>query len=600
MAAKKKTADKVSKTVVAKTPAKAAKSNGSAAEGAGGKVDWATQKTLTGAATRIPALVTTLRDEKTMRAAVDAWWSLRAALVRDHAVAPCAPLAATLLLDAVASGKPGARYAAQLIGEVLTGGHTSYLQAPAATITGPVEEVRAIVHARVDVLHAALGSDSGKLRAGAAFALAFVPEVKEVTLAALRRLLVSEPDDDAALSLGISFGWLARGSMSSEDRAALAAARLSERAGARAGAGVASLIAGEEELRGLGEVAPILAPSYNIVIQVAWAPWGGGSEEDALSAIARGLGQEVRFAKALIDSVVLPSSAQARSAVAWIALQVAELPKPASMWAVPEASELSPQARDVAMALCRFPGILNLPTNLPRSVHTRRRWLGLSAPGALEKTIALDGRQLPLWKAWSDEASRTNSAEWPAAVLAALTPDEIVEAYGEVLTFAYNIMANRRAPSIAPVLQALPQTTDGASKWAHRYLDEVGGSYAAEDWTECGNVKAIPGAAAVYLALDARREAIPDVVLPFFPAHDPVVAKYLLEHLSPDVAEKAIWAWKEPFAAEWKLRVLGPLLPAIRSRRIIDHFAECLEELARATPSSPGIAAARTALQAVS
>jgi hypothetical protein len=396
-------------------------------------------------------------------------------------------------------------------------------------------------------------------------------------------------------------GWLARGGLSDDDARALALTRRSDRAGARAGAALASLVAGAADLDGLADLPAILGPSYMKVIQVAWTAWGGGSEESAIVAIAAGLGQGLRFVKALVDAVPLSSDASARSSIVFIATSLGAFSEPgADMFAVRRAENLSADQRAIATSLCRFGGA-DVGRGVPRSMYTRRRWLGIAPPGALEKSIDVDGKPTPLWAAWKDARRRDPKDEWPKVVLDSLDPDELVEAYGEVLTMAYDIEANRPPLSPQPVLDAIPRIGPRAVAWARRYTEELTQAYAAGDWPECGGIQAIPGAAAVYLMLSARGEPIPESMHAHFPAHLPVVASAVLERLSDDVIDQAIWAWLHvPFRASQhvlKLRFLVPHIERIRAPRIREHLVGCLSEANSASPGSPEIEKARDSLR---
>ncbi|HEX7600527.1 MAG TPA: hypothetical protein VF316_02935 [Polyangiaceae bacterium] len=546
-------------------------------------VDWKSIKTAAGSGSRIPALVKSIAAANSDHDCFNAAFALRKTLVGEGSVAPSTAPTVTLLLDVVVNGKGGA-FAAQLIGDALSGGHLHHLAHPDAAVVGPIDDVRAAALAGRDALLAALDHDDPRLRTCAAFALAFLPALEGETRSALRRRLPVETDDDAAVSQGLALAWLCRNGRTDDDDRAFAEARRATSAGSRAGAAVASLVLGEANREGLVDLAATAGKRLNQVIDLARVPWGEGAFQTALLALAKARGREHQMAVAWLESIEETASMPARSAVGQFALKAGGFSQHYKQWEVALPDALSEQERAIAVGLARFGGIDGLGWGVPRSVRDRRRWLGLAPAGALEKRIQVDGRELPVWYVWQKDVANKGVAEFPAAVLAALTPDEIVEAHGEVLTLAYGIKANRKGPPLEPVLAALPRLTKRSAEWARAFWREASAYLETGSTPELGNVLGIAAAEALYLALVFNGESVPAELHANFPVYAPAVVKVLVERMGPTDAEEAVWSWMNAprFADRGDFVLVGGagLLAWVSSKRIVERLGSLLESKA--------------------
>ena len=176
---------------------------------------------------------------------------------------------------------------------------------------------------------------------------------------------------------------------------------------------------------------------------------------------------------------------------------------------------------------------------VPGSGRDRRRWIGASPAGPLEKRIRFEldgeGHDWPIWKVWRTVQERGLSREeLPAAVAKALTPAETLEALAEVSGGAYRIETptgtDVSAELIAKVAAgAGPQ----AAEWARRYADETLALVEASSTPELGGVLGMPGFApiAVYLALLNAGSAVEPRWYRFVPLVPVPIARIVLEKM---------------------------------------------------------------------
>ena len=126
-------------------------------------------------------------------------FALRQGLHAEGSVAPATAPTVSLLIDVVV-GTEGAYLAAQLVGDALSAGHLRRLADPHAPIGGPITDVHDAALEGSETLLSAVDHEDARVRAAAAFALAWLPELGESSRAALRRRLATETDGNALIS----------------------------------------------------------------------------------------------------------------------------------------------------------------------------------------------------------------------------------------------------------------------------------------------------------------------------------------------------------------------------------------------------------------
>ncbi|HEY3818799.1 MAG TPA: hypothetical protein VGL81_16625 [Polyangiaceae bacterium] len=532
----------------------------------GSNVEWKTLKTAKGPATRVPALVKALVDGKTPQDRQVAYFTLNQGLHADGAVSPSAAPTVPLLAEVLASHKAGAHRAAWLMGEALTAGHERVLVNPDAPVGGSVDEVRKAVEDCKAVLLAALADSDALVRTGAAFALTWAPGLADVSRPALRKQLSAESSDLARMSLLLALGVLGRGHSAPDDHAALKVAT-----GSPAVRGVAVLV---RLLLG-GKVSPIEGAEDVVALLQSpvdreGTPWCGGHVDRLVVSIATRLKARAEVALAVAAKLDVASPGESWRVPARALLELGGFTE---QWkerdvALPE--ELSPTQTTIARILALRDAVDGIGWGVPRSGRDRRRWLGLTAPGPLEKRLEAQ-RNWPVWRVWLDRVAQSASADFPPAVVAALSADEVLEAYAEVCLGAYGIGFNRRQPSADAIAAVADKTSPMAAEWARRFAAEVVGLIQAGSVPELGGVLGMPGSAAVYLAILKTGGAIPPDLYAYFPWGEGPLAHDILEMMAPEQREPAIWARMSPHPGDLLLvKLVLPLLDLVPSKRIAE------------------------------
>jgi len=491
----------------------------------------------------------------------------------------------------------------------LTAGHLRHLADPRSRIGGPIDEVREAAITRQETLLDALGHDNPGVRAAAAFALAFLPELGDWSRPALRQRLVTEEVDEPLMSQALALALLARDGRDPEDDQAFEQLRTRDSTAARAAGALAAIALGDQDPQGLSDLAAQLVAPYASPVM----PWGEGVLRSAVAALTVGTNQRCAVAVALLACLEPSCTEAVRSAVGSLALELGAFRDTWERWDVALPEELNDTQRAIAVAMAHVSGIEGLGWGVPRSVRDRRRWMGRAPAGALEKTIAVStpegDKSWPVWKVWQVLGTRPGEVDFPSAIIDALSADERLEAYGEVCSGAYNIIANRDDPPIEPVLEALSEVTDKAVAWARAYFAEMSELLAAESTPELGGSLGIDGMAPAYLALLARDEPIPTE----FHAHLPMStgdngpARAILERLGTK-AEEALWVWmSQPSWVEqpdYLVAMTIPVLDLVASKRVVgrvlkaiegldeEDAEEFLEQLRELAPSVPEVAVA--------
>ncbi len=534
------------------------------------KTDWKALKSAQGPATRVPALARALVEGKTADDRKAAYLALRAGLRGEGVVYPAAAPTVALLCDALAGKKPGAHWAGFLIGEALTAGHRRVLADAAAKLTGDVAAVRAVVRARRQVLLSALGDADPLVRSSAAFALAWATDLAEQSVPALRKQVAVETSGAAALSELLAIGLLAP---TAGDRSPI---------GKLAADG--PLFRGGEALsRALVEskVEPASARGLIDLLQAPFdlqgVPWCDGQYDRLVAAVASRAKVSDRMGRAIATFV------DARGpAMPWLvpARALISLGGFDTRWqqddiALPE--DLSDVQRDIAIGLARRDGII-VGHGLPTSGRERRRWLGLTPPGPLEKRIPFEGRSWPVWKVWGALYERGLTKErLPPLIAERLDPDETFEALVEVQTNGYGLQSTTAVgPPTAALLEDVARKAGPrAADWARSYADEILALVEAESQPELGGSIGMQANLPVFAVILNNGGTIEPRWYRFVPVGPPEQARPVLEKMPPAQREEAVWAkmnqpaWADPSNGA-VVQTLLPVLALVPSKRILD------------------------------
>ncbi|XXX81732.1 hypothetical protein WMF30_23520 [Sorangium sp. So ce134] len=391
-------------------------------------VDWKKLKHARGPATRVPAQIEQLVGKDGDRRE-DAFATLEDTLIERGRWSPASAPALALLLDAVADA-PEPDLLLVLAADILGADHVRTWLAPAGeALPAEAAEARGVALER---RHALLGWVRGErpaARAGAAVALAALPELRGEALPLLKRQAAEDPDAAARASALIALGRLGEGD--EEAGRIVDGARGAEHPLVRGAAAVAwlRLDAG----RSFAEAAEGLAAWLEGTPAAPWTsgqtalPWFGGlavtwykmkqpleAAPSALAVLARQrgairdlVGTAVRLASGALSGVAMRRlSAMALDLGGFLQLEQDHV-------ALPE--ELSAEQRAVAEGLARTRLVPIAGLGLPACGASRRRWIGLEPPGPLERRIEIEiggeRKALPVWRAWKELALLALSGE---------------------------------------------------------------------------------------------------------------------------------------------------------------------------------------------
>lgn len=286
--------------------------------------------------------------------------------------------------------------------------------------------------------------------------------------------------------------------------------------------------------------------------------------------------------------------------------------------------DLDDDQRRVAEAIGRRGALDAGGAGMPSTPRFLRRWLGLDAPGVLERRIAWthEGRAVtwPLWYAWrhADDATLEAGQGIPEALLARLTPAEVIEAAAEATLEGYGI----ESPYAHRVDAVLGAHAAEAAGWARGFAEVLAslrspdGPRAREgvgydslgiyEWDALGVLALVPLARAG-VAIDPRL----DVLVPFAASTERV--REVLSALPPERREAVVyrrlttdWGPKGVLALNGFVnglalldlapseRVARALLDKLRNNRA--HFKRSRERhmarIAEIAATEPGVAAA--------
>jgi hypothetical protein len=493
----------------------------------------------------------------------------------------------------LASGKEGAHKAGWLIAEALTAGHQRVFADAAAEVTGAVAAVRAAVAKQKGVLLAAVTDGDPRVRSAAAFALAWATALAPESLPVLRKQAAAETSEEAALSELLAIGLLASGQ---GDTTPVNEVRVDSPL-ARGGVALARVLNGRpvESI----EIAGVIA-----VMQAHFdegAPWCEGQYGRVVVSVASRAGVRPEMAVAIAAGLdpLAPPSTWAAPVSALLTLGGFEARWGRFDVALPE--ELTDVQRAVATSLARRDGI-QVGWGLPPSGRDRRRWLGLTPAGPLEKRVKHEEHAWPLWKVWRVlyEGRRWDSEGLPRSIAEHLDPDETVEALAEVCTDAYLILSSAREAGRHPtatkvIVDAAGQVGPRAARWARAYADEILALVKARSQQELGGVIGMLGNLPCLLAILNTGGTIEPRWFRFVPLQPTEHARLVLEKMPPPQREAAVWErMNEPGAVDplndFIVRGCVPVLDLVPSKRIIDTL---VARIGTAKPANAAEALAR-------
>ncbi|WP_437288311.1 HEAT repeat domain-containing protein [Sorangium sp. So ce406] len=574
-------------------------------------VNWKKVRHAHGPATRVPAQVEALAT-----GGENARFEAQEAL-RDTCVQPgawfevSAPLVA-LLIEAAARGTAQTAILLRLLADVIAGEHVAALS---AGLPAPANDLAAATRRAaqdgVEAVTPHLDAADPAVRAAAALALAFIPG--DAALAALQRRLGSEPEPPVRAGMALALACLAR---QGAGRAEAIEASLQGEASplVRLTAALGAMLAGRPAGAGL---AGVLEEGLGADVDVETFPWAGGKLEALVPALARGARAGEELVREALLAAVGSAGATGAGRAAVALLGVAGFTE---RWgekdvALPE--ELSGPQRAIAQALAQRDGLKGLGWGVPPSARDRRRWLGVSPPGPLEKALEVPGvGSVPLWYGWRKITQP--EGDWPPALVwGALSPVERLDVIVECWLGGYRICEHANRWFYEQYLgPAVAEAGERAVPWAKAKADEIAALYARGSEPERkGDAPPYEVQVVVFdPLLNANVELDPrwDDVLPLFdevysrlPAErsEPLVLKALSR--DPEDSRDALqWGIEilpqipaRRLAAELARRALGAELRRTFGKETADACLASLEEIGRAHPEvALGIADAKAAV----
>ncbi len=545
-------------------------------------VDWKRLRTVRGVGTRVPSQIKALSGNPEERQL--AFGALVDSLAVDGTVSDAAPPAIPLLCNALANGKDGGYLAAWLIGEAVTAGHMRLLLDPQAPVAGPVAAARDAASSCKDALLSVLAGGDAPARAGSAFALAWIPALADDVRTAVRRQLRVETSDPVKASLLLCLGVLAQpGNDSTDDKRIVIEELARALSPAVSGPAVLSLM-----LLGAGVVKDAGRSLTTFLADPPdpqTMPWARGDPDRLVVAIARRLALEIPVARAVAAELDPTAPVPAWQRPTSVLLDLGGFKDHWQIGDVALREDLSADQRFLAEALARKDGLQGWPARLPfgwglpASGRVRRRWLGVTPPGPMEKLIPFEAdgarHSWPVWKVWKASYENGQPQEvLPGVVATHLSPDEALEALAEVGMSAYGLAFPRRGD---PPAEAIAQVADRAGPesvdWARRLADEILTLIAEQAVAELGGAlgASTETMVAICLALirgGARIELKWNGLVPWQPT---AVARTILEALPSEQREECVWQrlriFEAPSSAGGVAAVL-PLLDLVPSRRV--------------------------------
>jgi hypothetical protein len=486
-----------------------------------------------------------------------------------------APAAIGPLCEVFAKGAEGSHRAGWLIGDTLAGGHLYALEHGGDAKS---KAARAEATAHKETLLRALKARDVRARSAAAFALAFLPDIREASLPALRESMTAEPDPVAKASMLVALGVLGTDRPPAEALAPVDSVRREHAADLVGGAAAFAtwLLVPKTPLTDLAH--GLLAFMELDRSPEAW-PWGGDRYDRPVAAVARRLEAVSPLIKALAEALVRRKAVG--QATALLLLDLGEFAKQWDEFDIALPEELSKDQREIATALAVQDGLTDLGWGIPPSGRDRRRWLGQSS-GPLERTIslAIKGKKYkgPIWKAWRMlYEQRASSDDVPESIRRALSPDELVEALGEVGMIAYGIVTakNGRRPSEETIAKAVDAASPSIGTWARSMADEVVRLIEKSCAPELGGIIGAQGEVqiAVSLALLRANSPFEERWTPLVPVLPPDIARRVWDKVSPRQREECLWGYARAFQepnSTVGLTVLMQMVDLAPSERIAD------------------------------
>lgn len=575
-------------------------------------VNWKKLRHAHGPATRIPTQVEALVTGSEY-ARFEAHEALRDTCVRPGAWFDASPPLVALLIETAARGTEHTPILLQLLADVIAGEHVAALSAGLPT---PANDVAAAARQaaldRAERVTPHLGAAEPAVRAAAALALAFIPCNAVVT--ALQERLASEPDAPVRAGIALALACLARqgvGRLEENDALLRGEASPLVRLVAILGAMLAGRPPGADLVSALEE-------GLDANIESQAFPWANGKLGVLIPALVRGAPtcqQVVREALLAVVVSARPAGAE-RAAVAL--LGIGGFTERWSETDIALPGELSEPQREIAQALAQRDGLKGLGWGVPPSARDRRRWLGTSPPGPLEKAVDVPGLgSVPLWYAW--RRLTQPGADWPPALIwSALSPVERLDVIVECWLGAYRICEHANRWFYEQYLDpALEEAGERAVPWAKAKADEVAALYARPGGEPERKGDSPPWEVQIVIfdpLIKANIELDPrwDDILPLF---DEVYKRLPKERLErqvlralsrdPEDSRDAVqWGLEilpeiptRRFAAELARRALGAELRRTFGNETADTFLASMEEIGRSHPDvALGIADARAAV----
>lgn len=523
-------------------------------------VDWKKLKQANGPATRVPKQIKELLSpdpDERGSAEVTLFETLFAPGKWFSASAPAIPL----LCDVLDADKGESRfYAGWLIGEILAGDHVDALERKKPARNDDMAAARAAAVNRKASLFHALGDKDARVRAGAAFALAFVPELADESTALLRKRLEEDKDPFVAASIILALGVLGRPTAGGVDHDIV-----------RGSTTLAKAM--NDRSIALASHAKELSAFLRTDPPHGAFPWGRFHPEQVLVAILRARGADVLDTLLALDLGDAKPGAWENYAAA--VMDESGLKKRFKERDVALPADLSAKERRVAEVLAKRDRIPGIGWGIPASGRVRRRWLGLSEPSPLEKPL----KGVPLWKVWKDDYAKAKEGI-PDSVRKALSPLELAHATGEMLLGAYNILPGMgHPPGLQTVVKLAEDIGAAGADWAERFGREMLPYFDGEMNPENGGTKTPYGIQFLITIpmIRADRNFPPEFAV--YAPRVPALLREFLQRISLEGKEVAIAPMVESLDVEEEddvQRIMG-IIDLVPSAKVTSRLIEKLD-----------------------
>ena len=546
---------------------------------------WKSLKHAHGPATRVPQQIEQLLQPGAPSQGENPYWVLRDTLVGQGTWFDASAPAVGLLLDSVEKAQDPAPLFT-LAADILGGDQVrGWLAPPAAPSDGHEQAAHEAAIERKHVLLGGLAAKTGHARGAAAMALAMVPGLAKESVPALLKAAADDADEIARAGALLALGRLAVGDA--------AAAKVIDAARAtsapplvRGAAGMAWLRQDEngpfdqaqEELRQwLGYVPPagVELPLFRAPFRYQTLAFPEGLAR-GLSGLGKSRGKV--GVEALASTAVALAAAESgpvEAQLAKIMLDLGDFP-PEAQPSVALVEELTEEQKAISKKLAETHLLPAGGHRLPASGAVRRRWIGLDAPGPLDRRVeSAGGPAAPLWRVWQKRMPEPADFSSPLDRWQSL----VEYAFGSYPPFF-------RGPKLDLVeeeISALPANEELLVR-AQRLGDDLAARFAAASRTGMLVPLYLNQSLLLLRPLIRAGRPIPDSWVPLVYIGMEPQARELLQALSPEARERAFVAYlrgANPASAAGQAQLILAIIDLAPTKNVGDALRWLIGEVAK-------------------